>query len=94
MTALHCLPGTGRPTPLTPCQAWRAALQDLEAWEEAVYRAHLAVIDSAPGHMLAAVALWREAERQLEMAGWREKRARAEANGRRWLRSVAGGARG
>ncbi len=91
MTPLRAIDG-GRLPPLllTPCQAWRQALAAVEFWDDAVYRAHVSVIDSAPGDLLATVDRWRAAEERLEAALLRERRCRLEASGRRWLSSVGG----
>jgi len=88
---IRAVPGTGHPRSLTPAQAWRLALANVEHWDDAVYRAHVAVIDSEPGKMLAAVEAWHAAEERLAAAGRRERRARLEAQGRRWLSGVTCG---
>ncbi len=91
MTALRAIPGGSAPSlPRTAAQAWRRALRAVEFWDDAVYRAHVAVIESEPGQLLAAVDRWRAAEERLEAALLRERRARLEATGRRWLASVGG----
>lgn len=91
---IRAVPGRGQPRPFTPAQAWRLALANVEYWDDAVYQAHRAVIDSEPSRMLAAVDAWHATEDRLAAAHRRERRARLEANGRRWLKLVGGRDRG
>ncbi len=88
---IHAVPGTGRPRPFTPAQAWRLALANVEHWDDAVYQAHRAVIDAEPSRMLPAVDAWHLAEERLAAALRRETRARCEALGRPWLKAVTRG---
>ncbi len=90
MTALH-LAATGTPLPLSPTQAWRRALGDVEYWDEAVHQAHRRMMSDAPlGALLIALDVVKAAQGELAAALLRERRARLEATGRRWLASVGG----
>lgn len=71
--------------PVSPRTTYRSACADVDNHQLAVMCAHRAVIDSAPGKMLPALDAWREAERKLEAATKRERRARLVMQGVRWL---------